>query len=109
MGQDLVPEITPVDEQSARLPAPLVVLEHGRRDDLEERVFGPGGRGLAPPDRGQHFGRAGPRFGHVEHAEIAHYLPDSLAAMLAMEEEALPSRGRHPDAEALEFGVADVV
>ncbi|MDE0173741.1 MAG: hypothetical protein OYH76_04435 [Defluviicoccus sp.] len=108
-GQDLSLEIAPVHLERARLPDPFVLPEHGLGDGLEERLLGPGRRGLATPDRGQHPVGTRARFLNVDHVEIADDLPDALSLVLAVDEEALPARGRHPDAEAPELSVAEVV
>ena len=106
MGQELVLEIAPVDGEGSRLPDPGVALEHGLDGILEEGL--PRFRVLAPADRGEHFGCSGPGVGDAHGGCIADDLPHALAAMLAMDEEALAARRQHADAEAPEVGVADV-
>ena len=86
-----------------------MALEHGLGNGLEERLLGPGRRLLAAADRGQRLARAGPCLVHVDIAEIADDLPHPFAAMLTVDEEALASRGRYPDAEAPELSVAEFI
>ena len=47
--------------------------------------------------------------GLAHHPAIADVLPDALPAVLAMDEVALLARRQHPQAEAFQFAVADVV
>ena len=49
------------------------------------------------------------RLGLAHHPGIADVLPDALPAVLAMDEVALLARRQHPQAEAFQFAVADVV
>ena len=109
MGQELFPEIGPVHLHRARLPHPLVLVEHGLGNRLEQRLLGPGRHGLAPPDGREHLLRARARLVDADRAEIADGLPDPLSPVLAMDEKEFPSRWRHPDAEAPEPGVAAFV
>ena len=44
LRQDLLAQIAPVDAKRSRLPEPLVTLEHGLGDGLEEGLFGIAGR-----------------------------------------------------------------
>ena len=65
--------------------------------------------GLAPADRGQHGLGQGPRLADIQRAGVAHDLPDPFVAMPAMDEEVLAPGRRHPDAEAFELPVSDIV
>ena len=85
------------------------MLEHGVGDGVEERLLGMARRVLAPPDRGKHRDREGACLPEFHGPGVADDLPDAFAAMLAMDEEAFPARGQHPDAETPELAVADVV
>ena len=105
-GQELVPEIAPVDGDRSRLPGPGVAFEHGLGEILEQGLLKT--RGLAPADRRQHPTGAGPGVLDPHLCDIADDLPDALAAMLAVDEEALAARGQHADAEAPEAGVAHI-
>ena len=107
--QDLVAQIAAVHVKGPCLPDPFVMLEHGVGDGVEERLLGMARRVLAPPDRGKHRDREGACLPEFHGPGVADDLPDAFAAMLAMDEEAFPARGQHPDAETPELAVADVV
>ena len=109
VGQDLVFQVAPIDIERSRLPEPPVALEYGLGDGLEEGLGGIAGRALSAPDRGEHADRAGPRLAHTHGRGVADDLPDAFSPMLAMDEESLAARGEHPDAEAPELAVADIV
>ena len=109
MGQDLVLQVVPVHPQRVRLPDPLVALQNGSGNGLERRVAVTDSLALSPPDRGEHAGRARPLLADIHRPGVADDPPDTLAIVLAVDEETLLSRGRHPDAETPEPGVAEVV
>ena len=77
-----------------------VSLEHGLGNDLEELLLRPHGWGLAFSDCGKYFGGMRPRLGDVRIGCIADYSPDTLAAMLALDEKAFPALGQDPHAKA---------
>ena len=108
-GQDLVLQVASVDIERSRLPEPSVSFEHGLGDGFEELLGGIAGWVLSAPDRGERSDRAGPRLAHTHGRGVADDLPDAFSPMLAMDEEPLAARGEHPDAEAPELAVADVV
>ncbi len=98
--QDLVPVIVAVDLERAGFPVPPVTLEHFFRDRLERRRrrrSAAGQNGLRP--------RTGFFLGDV----LADDPPDAPAVALAVDEVSLPARWKDPDAEPLEFVVANVV
>ena len=108
-GRDLLAQIAPVHLERSHLPSPLVAPEHGLGDGLEEGFVGVTRRILSPPDRGQHLAGARPRLGDTHGAGIPDNLPDALAAMLAVDEEAFAAGRQDADAEAGELAVAGVV
>ncbi len=109
MRQKLVAEIAPVDVERPGLPDPLVTPERCLGDRLEQRLSGCRGRFLAAPDGGEHFGCRSPRVQDTDGTDVADDLPDALVSVLAVDEEA-PAAGRqHPDAEALQLGVTNIV
>ena len=108
--QELVPEITPVYLEGARLPAPPVSFEHGLGDRLEQgsrRAWG--ARARRAGSRPAYRRRASVLSLTFQFIGVAEDLPDALAAVLAVDEEALAARGQHPDAEALQLAVANIV
>ncbi len=109
MRQDLLAQIAPVHLERSRLPDPLVTLEHCLGDSLEEGLAGIARRILSPPDRAKYRACARPRLGDSHGIGVSDDLPDALAAMLAVDEEALAARGQDADAEALELAIAGVV
>ena len=104
--QDLVAQVAPVHLERSRLPDPLVALEHDLGGGLEEGLAGVTRRILSLPDRCQHRAGAAPRLTDAHGVGIPDDLPDALAAMLAVDEEALAARGQDADAEAGELAVA---
>ena len=107
--QDLVAQVAPVHLERSHLPDPLVAFEHGLGDGHEEGIAGVTRRILSLPDRCQHRAGAAPRLTDAHGVGIPDDLPDALAAMLAVHEEALAARGQDADAEAGELAVAGVV
>ena len=107
--QDLVAQVVPVHLERSRLPDPLVALEHDLSGGLEEGLAGMRRRILPSPDRGQHLVCATPCLPDAHGVGISDDLPDALAALLAVDEEALAARGQDADAEGGELAVAGVV
>ena len=91
--QDLVAQVAPVHLERSRLPDPLVALEHDLSGGLEEGLAGMRRRILPSPDRGQHLVCATPCLPDAHGVGISDDPPDTFAAMLAVDEEALAARG----------------
>ena len=109
MRQELVAQINSVHLERAGLPEPLVALERRLGDGLEEGPAGLQRRILAPPDRGEGPGGAGPRIGDAQGPGVAENLPDALPPVLAVDEEAFSTGRQHADPEAPELSVSEVV
>ena len=107
--QDLVAQVAPVHPERSLFPDPLVALEHGLGDGLEEGFAGMRRRILPPPNRGQQLLCATPCLTDAHGAGISDDPPDTFAAMLAVNEEAFAARGQDADAKAGELAVACVV
>ena len=109
-GQDMVPVIPEIDLQCAWLPVPLITPEDLFGRHLERNRFGSISSRLTtvPPRRqqGSHL-RAGTLQGDV--FGIADGVPDPITVNLTVEEVALATRRQDPDAETLDFGIADVI
>ena len=82
--------------------------EHDLGDGLEARLLRRCGRIRSVPDGGQH--RCGARSCLVQgHGiGIAEVLPDALATMLDVDEEAFGARRQHTDAKVSELRIADI-
>ena len=102
--QDLLPVIISVDLERAGFPVPPVTLEYFFRDRLERH---PLHRRRPAADPGQN--RLRPRAGFFLGDVLADDLPDAPAVALAVNKVSLPAGRQNPDAEPLEFVVADVV
>ncbi len=101
-GLDMLVEIVAVPQERTQLPLPAMTAEDLFRHGLEKRLaIGPTrtqGRQQAPC----------PRFDHRHIGGVAHDLSDTLAFVLAVQEEPLPAAGQNPDAEARQGGVPEI-
>ena len=109
-GKDLVFQVVPVDLHGAGLPKPGVAAERDLGHDLE-RGLGGGvrrARRVAVPERRQSGAgkRPGPFQGH--RPRLPDFRPLAPPVALGVDEIRRPAGGHDPDAEAAEFGVADI-
>ena len=109
-GQDLVSVVVEIDLSCAGFPVPLIAPEDLFGRHLERNRFGSISSKLitVPPRRqqGSHL-RAGTLQGNV--FGIVDCVPDPITVDLAEEKIALAARRQDPDAETLDFGIADVI
>ena len=101
-------EVAPVDPHGPGFPVPPVVFEHFPGDGFEEPLFRQSRRVVATkPGKEGHGALTGLVKAHA--AGIADRLPDTVAFLLAVNEETLVARRQDTDAEALQPGIANIV